>query len=50
MTVDAVRGGSVDVLDVLDVLLDEYGRELQRVAFLILRDVVAAEDVVVDPS
>jgi RNA polymerase sigma-70 factor (ECF subfamily) len=45
MTVDALRGGSVDVLD---VLLDKYGRELQRVAFLILRDAAAAEDVVVD--
>ena len=45
MTVDALRRGSVDVLD---VLLDEYGRELQRVAFLILHDVSAAEDVVAD--
>ena len=45
MTVDALRRGSVDVLD---VLLDEYGRELQRVAFLILRDTAAAEDVVAD--
>ena len=45
MTVDALRRGSVDVLD---VLLDEYGRELQRVAFLILRDAAAAEDVVAD--
>lgn len=45
MTVDALRRGSVDVLD---VLLDEYGRELQRVAFLILHDAAAAEDVVAD--
>jgi RNA polymerase sigma factor (sigma-70 family) len=45
MTVDALRRGSVDVLD---VLLDEYGRELHRVAFLILRDSAAAEDVVAD--
>ena len=45
MTIDALRRGSVDVLD---VLLDEYGRELQRVAFLILRDAAAAEDVVAD--
>ena len=45
MTVDALRRSSVDVLD---VLLDEYGRELQRVAFLILRDNAAAEDVVAD--
>ena len=45
MTVDALRRGSVDVLD---VLLDKYGRELQRVAFLILHDSAAAEDVVAD--
>jgi sigma-70-like protein len=45
MTVDALRRGSVDVLD---VLLDQYGRELQRVAFLILHDAAAAEDVVAD--
>lgn len=45
MTVDALRRGSADVLD---VLLDEYGRELQRVAFLILHDATAAEDVVAD--
>ena len=45
MTVEALRRGSVDVLD---VLLDEYGRELQRVAYLILRDAAAAEDVVAD--
>jgi RNA polymerase sigma-70 factor (ECF subfamily) len=45
MTVEALRRGSVDVLD---VLLDEYGRELQRVAFLILHDAAAAEDVVAD--
>jgi RNA polymerase sigma-70 factor (ECF subfamily) len=45
MTVDALRRGSADVLD---VLLGEYGRELQRVAFLILHDATAAEDVVAD--
>ena len=45
MTVDALRRGSVDVLD---VLLTEYGHELQRVAFLILHDAAAAEDVVAD--
>jgi RNA polymerase sigma-70 factor (ECF subfamily) len=45
MTVEALRHGSVDVLD---VLLDEYGRELQRVAYLILHDTAAAEDVVAD--
>jgi RNA polymerase sigma-70 factor, ECF subfamily len=45
MTVDALRRGSVDVLD---VLLDEYGPEIQRVAYLILHDTEAAEDVVAD--
>ncbi len=45
MTVDALRQGSVEVLD---VLLAEYGQELQRVAYLILRDGAAAEDVVAD--
>jgi RNA polymerase sigma-70 factor (ECF subfamily) len=45
MTVEALRRGSADVLD---VLLAQYGRELQRVAYLILHDAVAAEDVVAD--
>lgn len=45
MTVEALRRGSVDVLD---LLLAQYGRELQRVAYLILHDSAAAEDVVVD--
>jgi RNA polymerase sigma factor (sigma-70 family) len=45
MTVDALRRGSVDVLD---VLLARYGQELQRVAYLILHDAAAAEDVVTD--
>jgi RNA polymerase sigma factor (sigma-70 family) len=45
MTVEALRRGSVDVLD---VLLTRYGHELQRVAYLILRDAAAAEDVVAD--
>jgi RNA polymerase sigma-70 factor (ECF subfamily) len=45
MTVEALRRGSVDVLD---VLLAEYGHELQRVAYLILHDAAAAEDVVAD--
>jgi RNA polymerase sigma factor (sigma-70 family) len=35
-------------VDVLDVLLTRYGHELQRVAYLILRDAAAAEDVVAD--
>jgi RNA polymerase sigma factor (sigma-70 family) len=45
MTVEALRSGSVDVLD---VLLTRYGAELQRVAYLILHDSSAAEDVVAD--
>jgi RNA polymerase sigma factor (sigma-70 family) len=45
MTVEALRRGSVDVLD---VLLAQYGHELQRVAYLILHDAAAAEDVVAD--
>ncbi len=45
MTVDALRRGSVEVLD---VLLLRYGHELQRVAYLILNDAAAAEDVVAD--
>jgi RNA polymerase sigma factor (sigma-70 family) len=45
MTVEALRQGSADVLD---VLLAQYGRELQRVAYLILHDAAAAEDIVAD--
>jgi RNA polymerase sigma factor (sigma-70 family) len=45
MTVEMLRRGSVDVLD---VLLARYGQELQRVAYLILHDAAAAEDVVAD--
>jgi RNA polymerase sigma factor (sigma-70 family) len=45
MTVEALQAGSVDVLD---VLLSRYGHELQRVAYLILHDAAAAEDVVAD--
>jgi RNA polymerase sigma factor (sigma-70 family) len=45
MTVEALRQGSVAVLD---VLLAEYGHELQRVAYLILHDAGAAEDVAAD--
>jgi RNA polymerase sigma factor (sigma-70 family) len=45
MTVEALQAGSVDVLD---VLLTRYGHELQRVAYLILHDAAAAEDVVAD--
>ena len=45
MTVAALRGHRPEVLD---DLLARYGRELQGVAYLILRDRAAAEDVVVD--
>lgn len=45
MTVAALRGHRPEVLD---DLLARYGRELQGVAYLILRDRSAAEDVVVD--
>jgi len=45
MTVEALRRHRPEVLD---DLLDRFGRELQGVAFLILRDRAAAEDVVVD--
>jgi RNA polymerase sigma factor (sigma-70 family) len=45
MTVDALRRGSADVLD---ILLAQYGHDLQRVAYLILHDAAAAEDVVAD--
>ena len=45
MTVDALRGHRPEVLG---DLLERYGRELQGVAYLILRDRAAAEDVVAD--
>jgi RNA polymerase sigma-70 factor (ECF subfamily) len=45
MTVEALRGHRPEVLD---DLLDRYGREIQGVAYLILRDRSAAEDVVVE--
>lgn len=45
MTIAALRGRRPEVLD---DLLTRYGRELQGVAYLILRDRAAAEDVVVD--
>jgi RNA polymerase sigma factor (sigma-70 family) len=45
MTVQALRGREPQVLD---DLLATYGPEIQGVAFLILRDRQAAEDVVVD--
>jgi RNA polymerase sigma-70 factor (ECF subfamily) len=45
MTIAALRGRRPEVLD---HLLERYGRELQGVAYLILRDRAAAEDVVVD--
>jgi RNA polymerase sigma-70 factor, ECF subfamily len=45
MTVEALRGHRPEVLG---DLLEQYGREIQGVAYLILRDRVAAEDVVVE--
>jgi RNA polymerase sigma factor (sigma-70 family) len=45
MTVEALRRHRPEVLD---DLLERYGREIQGVAYLILRDRAAAEDVVVD--
>ncbi len=45
MTIEALRGHRPEVLD---VLLDRYGREIQGVAWLILRDRDGAEDVLVD--
>jgi len=45
MTVEALRGHRPEVLG---DLLERYGREIQGVAYLILRDRSAAEDVVVD--
>jgi RNA polymerase sigma factor (sigma-70 family) len=45
MTVDALRRRRPETLA---VLLETYGRELQGVAYLILRDRVDAEDVVIE--
>ena len=45
MTVEALRRHRPEVLD---DLLERYGREIQGVAYLILRDRAAAEDVVAD--
>jgi RNA polymerase sigma factor (sigma-70 family) len=45
MTVEALRGHRPEVLG---DLLEQYGREIQGVAYLILRDRAAAEDVVVE--
>ena len=45
MTVQALREGRIDTLA---GLLDEYGREIQGVAYLILRDRALAEDVTIE--
>jgi RNA polymerase sigma factor (sigma-70 family) len=45
MTVQALRRGQPDVLA---DLLDRYGRDMQAVAYLIVRDRAAAEDIVAD--
>ena len=45
MTVEALRHGRPAVLA---DLLERYGRDMQAVAYLILRDRAAAEDVVAD--
>lgn len=45
MTIAALRGHRPEALA---DLLDRYGREIQGIAYLILRDRAAAEDVVVD--
>ena len=45
MTVEALRRHRPEVLD---DLLDRFGREIEGVAYLILRDRAAAEDVVMD--
>lgn len=45
MTVEALRRGRPETLG---DLLETYGRELQAVAYLVLRDRAAAEDVVVE--
>ena len=45
MTVEALRRGDPAVLE---ELLDRYGREIQTIAYLILRDRADAEDVLAD--
>ena len=45
MTVQALRRGRPEVLA---DLLDRYGRDMQAVAYLIVRDRAAAEDIVAD--
>ena len=45
MTVQALRWGRPEVLA---ELLDRYGREIQAVAYLVVRDWAAAEDIVAD--
>ena len=45
MTVQALRRGQPEVLA---DLLDRYGRDMQAVAYLIVRDRAAAEDIVAD--
>jgi RNA polymerase sigma-70 factor, ECF subfamily len=45
LTVEALRRGEPEVLA---DLLEQYGREIQGVAYLILRDRQAAEDVLMD--
>jgi RNA polymerase sigma factor (sigma-70 family) len=45
LTVEALRRGEPEVLA---DLLEQYGREIQGVAYLILRDPQAAEDVLMD--
>ena len=45
MTVEALRRRRPETLG---ALLETYGRELQSVAFLILRDKAEAEDVVIE--
>lgn len=45
MTVEALRRGEPEVLS---ELLDQYGKEIQGVAYLILRNATDAEDVVMD--
>ncbi len=45
MTIAALRSHQPEALD---ALLERYGREIQGVAYLILRDRLAAEDVTID--
>jgi len=45
VTVEALRRGDPKILE---DLLERYGREIQAVAYLILRDRAAAEDVLMD--